>query len=102
MSGISEVITASLLLEHFGVAVSALSGVMAARGKSLDLFGVIALALVTALGGGTIRDLLSGVGPVFWMGSPALLFNVGITALVAFFVCRQFEQSTPIFQIADA
>jgi len=47
-------------LEHFGVAVSAIAGVLAARGKRVDLFGVLVLALVTAFGGGTVRDLLIG------------------------------------------
>lgn len=52
-------------LEHFGVAVSAVSGVLAARGKKVDLFGVVVLALVTAFGGGTVRDLCLGATPVF-------------------------------------
>ena len=41
------------LLEHFGVAVGAITGALAARGKRVDLFGVLVLALVTAFGGGT-------------------------------------------------
>ena len=44
------------LLEHFGVFVAAITGVLAARGKRVDLFGVLVLALVTAFGGGTVRD----------------------------------------------
>ena len=54
-------------LEQFGVAVGALSGVLAARGKHVDLFGVVVLALVAAFGGGTIRDLALGDTPVFWV-----------------------------------
>ena len=38
-------------LQHFGVAVSAIAGVLAARGRRVDLFGVVVLGLVTALGG---------------------------------------------------
>jgi uncharacterized membrane protein YeiH len=51
------------LLEHFGIAVAALTGVLAARGRRVDLFGVLVLAVVTALGGGTLRDLLAGDTP---------------------------------------
>ncbi|MEO5914572.1 MAG: trimeric intracellular cation channel family protein [Luteolibacter sp.] len=94
--------TPSALLDHFGVAVSALSGVLAARGKNLDLFGVIVLALVTALGGGTIRDLLAGVAPVSWLSSPELLSTIWITAILGFFACRRFEPPLPVFQLADA
>jgi uncharacterized membrane protein YeiH len=45
-------------VEHFAVAVSAISGVLAARGKRVDLFGVLVLALVTAFGGGRCATLL--------------------------------------------
>ena len=49
-----EIIT---LLDYIGVFVFALSGVLTASGKKLDLFGGLIIAFVTALGGGTIRDL---------------------------------------------
>ena len=62
-------------LEHFAVSVAAITGVMAARGKQVDLFAVIVLALVTAFGGGTIRDLLLGARPVFWIDGPEFLLN---------------------------
>jgi uncharacterized membrane protein YeiH len=44
-------------IEYFACAVCAISGVLAAEGKRMDLFGVLVLALVTAIGGGTIRDI---------------------------------------------
>jgi uncharacterized membrane protein YeiH len=88
-------------LEHFGVAVSAVSGVLAARGKRVDLFGVLVLALVTAFGGGTVRDLLAGV-PVFWMHNPALLLNAAGTAMVTFFVRRVRELPSGWLLVADA
>ena len=61
------------LLEHVGTAVSAISGALAARGKQVDLFGVVVLALVTALGGGTLRDVILNAYPVFWVGDSAIL-----------------------------
>jgi hypothetical protein len=53
-----------------GIAVAAITGVLAARGKRIDLFGVLVLALVTAFGGGTVRDLLVGDFPVVWLRGP--------------------------------
>jgi uncharacterized membrane protein YeiH len=90
-----------LWLEHFGVSVSAISGVLAARGKKVDLFGVMVLALVTAFGGGTVRDLLAGV-PVVWIHEPSLLLNATITALVTFFVRRVRELPRGVLLVADA
>ena len=91
-----------LWLEHFGVCVSAISGVLAARGKRVDLFGVLVLALVTSFGGGTVRDLLVGDLPVVWIREPALLLNATITAFVTFFVRRVRELPRGFLLVADA
>jgi uncharacterized membrane protein YeiH len=55
------------ILNLFGVAVFAISGVLAAGRKSLDLLGVVVVAIVTAIGGGTLRDLLLDRHPIFWI-----------------------------------
>ena len=99
---IPEMMAASVLLDHFAAAVSALSGVIAARGKNLDLFGVLVLALVTALGGGSLRDVLAGDGAVAWLRSPGVFTTVCVTAAVAFYACRWWEPPMTLFQIADA
>ncbi len=91
-----------LWLEHFGVCVSAISGVLAARGKKVDLFGVLVLALVTSFGGGTVRDLLAGDLPVVWIREPSLLLNATITAFVTFFVRRVRELPRGFLLVADA
>ena len=49
------------ILDYIGVLVFAISGILAASGKKLDLFGGFIIAFVTALGGGTLRDLLLNV-----------------------------------------
>lgn len=90
------------LLDHFGVSVGALSGVLAARGRRLDLFGVLVLALVTAFGGGSLRDLLAGDTPVAWMRSPHQFYTACATAIIAFFACRQWDPPASLLQIADA
>lgn len=95
--------TLSTLLDHFGVAVSALSGVLAAREKGLDLFGVMVLALVTAVGGGSVRDMLLGDGAVVWLRSPEIFNTVCITALVGFVISRWWERRPRfLFHVADA
>lgn len=72
-------------LDLIGTLVFAISGAMAASNKQLDLFGAAFIAFVTALGGGTIRDLLLGVTPVGWMQDVSyliiILIGVGITFL---------------------
>ena len=89
-------------LEHLGVAVAAITGVLAARGKRVDLFGVLVLALVTAFGGGTIRDLALGIRPVFWVSEPSFILTATATACATFIVGRQRELRENVLLIADA
>ncbi len=92
----------SLFLDHFGVAVGAITGVLAARGKQLDLFGALVLALVTAFGGATVRDVLAGDLPVIWLRGPGLLVNVSITALITFVYARFHPPPHRALLIVDA
>lgn len=89
------------LLEHFGVAVAAVTGALAARGKQVDLFGVIVLAIVTAFGGGTVRDLLIGA-PVFWVRDPYYLLNAALAAVGTFYIVRFHELPMSVLLVADA
>src|SRR6187431_410927 len=91
-----------LVLEHIGIFFAAITGVLAARGKEVDLFGVIVLALVTAFGGGTIRDLDLGSVPVFWITNSGFLINGTITAVVTFYLVRFRELPTTVLMVADA
>ena len=90
------------LLEHLGVAVAAITGVLAARGKRVDLFGVLVLALVTAFGGGTIRDLALGDLPIFWVRDSSFAITASATALVTFFIGRARELPRNVLLVADA
>jgi len=89
-------------LEQFAVAVCAVSGALAAAGKRLDLFGVIVLAVVTAVGGGTIRDLCLGAKPVFWIENPNHIVVATLTALATFVVARFWELPQRVLLVADA
>ncbi len=89
-------------LEHFAIFVSAVSGVLGARGKQVDLFGVVVLGIVTAFGGGTVRDLLLGDAPVIWMHDPYYLLNAVGASLAAFIATRLFVSLQRELLIADA
>lgn len=70
-----------------GTLVFAITGMLAARRKQLDLFGTVVIAMVTAIGGGTLRDLILGV-PVFWTQNDLYIYVVVISALMLFFFAR--------------
>jgi uncharacterized membrane protein YeiH len=90
------------LLEHFAVAVCAITGVLAAKGKRVDLFGVVVLAMVTAVGGGTLRDVLLDIRPVFWVADPNYILTAVGVALMTFLVSRSRSWPMPILLVADA
>jgi uncharacterized membrane protein YeiH len=90
------------VLEHFAVAVCAVTGVLAGKGKRLDLFGVVVLALVTALGGGTVRDLTLGVAPIFWVADPHYVHTAVVAALATFVIARFWELPQTVLLVADA
>jgi uncharacterized membrane protein YeiH len=70
------------LLDLVGAAVFAISGALSAGRRGLDLIGVIVLGTVTAIGGGTIRDLLLERLPIFWLADPAYLVVIVAAALL--------------------
>ena len=89
-------------IEYFAVAVCAITAVLAAEGKRIDLFGVLVLALVTAVGGGTIRDLCLGVRPVFWIEHPQVVWTALIAATVTFVIVRFTHLPSRLLDVADA
>jgi len=72
----------TLAIEILGTIAFAMSGTFAAMQKRLDPFGVLIIAFVTAVGGGTIRDLLLDV-PIFWMHDMVICTVIFITCLVS-------------------
>ena len=59
------------LIDLIGTAVFATTGALAAGQKRMDIFGVVVLGCVTALGGGTLRDVILGIHPIFWISDTA-------------------------------
>jgi uncharacterized membrane protein YeiH len=89
-------------LEYIGVAVFAISGALAAGRKSLDLLDVIVVATVTAIGGGTLRDLLLDRHPVFWIAEPAYLYVILGAAVLTVVYTRRFPPPDRGLAYADA
>ena len=89
-------------LDLFGIVVFALSGALMAGRYKLDPFGVVVLASVTAVGGGTIRDVILQT-PVFWVVQPIYLYVILTTALLTIILVRQPKRIPQRFLlIADA
>jgi uncharacterized membrane protein YeiH len=89
-------------IEFAAVAVCAISGVLAASGQRFDLFGILVLATVTALGGGTLRDLCLGAYPIFWIQRPDYLLTALVAALLTFIAARFFRMPHRLLLVADA
>jgi uncharacterized membrane protein YeiH len=89
-------------LDLFGVAVFAVSGSLAAGKKHMDVFGVVVLGFVTALGGGTLRDTLLDAGPVFWIDDSLYLLVAIASALLTFFFVRVIKVPWRGLLILDA
>jgi uncharacterized membrane protein YeiH len=92
-------------LEVLGVSVAAISGVIAGRGRGIDLFGACFLGLITSFGGGTVRDLILDV-PVAWTRDSTLLSLAFVVSVATFFAARRREDATwmqgRVFFWADA
>ena len=88
-------------LDYTGVGVFAVSGALAAARKKLDLLGVVVIATVTAIGGGTIRDLLLARS-VFWVVQPTYLYVILGAALGTVIYTRRFSPPDRALAIADA
>ncbi|MGB3007459.1 MAG: trimeric intracellular cation channel family protein [Chitinophagaceae bacterium] len=71
-------------ITYAGIVIFALSGSLKARAVKMDVFGGIVLAFVTAYGGGTLRDLLIGVGPVNWINDNVALALIFAGTVVSF------------------
>lgn len=80
------------ILDIIGVFVFTISGVLTGLNKKLDAFGVFIIAFVTALGGGTLRDILIGKTPVGWMVDLKYLYIIVLAYFVTIFFKKQLEK----------
>ena len=71
------------ILDLLGTVAFAISGALAAMDRRLDLFGIFIIAFVTAIGGGTVRDILIGNTPVTWMENIIYIYLIGVVTIFA-------------------
>src|SRR5438309_9581422 len=88
-------------LEMFAVAVCAVSGALAAARKKMDVFGLVVTAIVSAIGGGTIRDLLLDHRPVFWIANTTFLWLPAVVAIATAAYARVSPVPTYSLTISD-
>lgn len=83
--------TLAALLDYGSVLIFAITGALVASRAQLDLVGFAFIACLTALGGGTIRDLLLDRNPIFWIDNPTYLAVATFAAVVIFFTAHLLE-----------
>jgi len=88
-------------LDMAGVFVFAVSGALTAANKKMDVFGFIVIALITAVGGGTLRDLVLDV-PVFWLSQPVYVWITLVAASLTFIFTQTFHRGQNLFLWFDA
>lgn len=87
----------TILLDLLGTFAFAISGIRLASGKQIDWFGAYIIGLVTAIGGGTLRDLLLDVTP-FWMLDGKYFVTTGVALIVTlFFREKLFKWGSTLF-----
>lgn len=82
--------------------VFAVTGVIASQNKGLDIFSVVLLGVVTAIGGGTIRDLLLANYPIFWIADLNFLWVAIFASIIAFFTVNVISNKQALLLYLDA
>ncbi len=90
------------LIDIIGTSAFAISGVFAAMDKKLDLFGIFIIAFITAIGGGTLRDMLIGDLPVAWISSNYYSLVIFISAAAALLFYRKIKEASSILLLFDS
>lgn len=89
-------------LDWIGIVVFAATGALAASRKELDLVGFIFFAAITGVGGGTLRDVVLGETPVFWIRQPQPVILCILTGVAIYFVAPFVEYRYRLLLWADA
>lgn len=90
------------VLDLLGVAIFATSGALAGCSAGLDLLGILILASMTGIGGGTIRDLLLSKHPIFWIQDTAPLYTIIGTTILTIAWVQVLPVPSNALLIADA
>ena len=84
------------------ITAEAMSGALAAGRRNMDLFGVALIAFLTALGGGTVRDILLGNFPVTWTQHPRYIYMTITGGLITIAIARFMRHLHQLFLVLDA
>lgn len=91
------------IADLIGVTSCAISGVLVATRLRMDPIGIIVLAAVTGIGGGTLRDMMMGATPVFWIVDNNYTYVITITAILTVFWLKHIHRAPPyLLLILDA
>lgn len=90
------------MLDWTGTAVFAVTGALVASRKRMDIFGFILLGCATGIGGGSLRDLMLGVAPVFWVREPVYLAICVVVSAATFFLAHVPESRYRVLLWLDA
>lgn len=85
-----------------GICVEAITGALAAGRKKMDFFGVMLISCITALGGGTVRDVLFNTYPLTWVAHPEYLLYTSFCAFLTIFIAQSLVRILKVFLILDA
>ena len=90
------------LLDYASVFIFALTGALVASRAQLDVVGFAFVASLTAVGGGTLRDVVLDRNPVFWVAQPAFIGVAVLAAVIVFFSAHLFESRLRVLTWLDA
>lgn len=88
-------------MDILGVLVFAISGTMIGIERQLDIFGASVIAFATAIGGGTLRDILIGSTPVGWMKNPAYIYVIILGIFLALLFKKEFSKLSKTIFLFD-
>lgn len=91
-----------LMLYLIAITAEAMTGALSAGRRGMDWFGVVLIACITALGGGSVRDVLLGNYPLTWVKHPEYLVLTSFAALLTIFIAPLMRHLRSLFLILDA
>ena len=91
-----------LFLYLIAITAEAMTGALSAGRRGMDWFGVVLIACVTALGGGSVRDVLLGHYPLTWVKHPEYLVLTSFAALLTIFIAPLMRRLRSLFLVLDA
>ncbi|KLN98261.1 trimeric intracellular cation channel family protein [Moellerella wisconsensis] len=90
------------VLYIIGITAEAMTGALAAGRRKMDVFGVIIIASATAIGGGSVRDVLLGHYPLGWVKHPEYIVTVACAAVITMWIAPMMKHLRRLFLILDA